>query len=67
MVKQPEEYTDIGAEFRRLDQNIEGLVAKFERQSEMLVRVDQHEEHLEQLFTELAQLRERLDELEDDE
>ena len=67
MVKKPEEYTDVGAEFRRLDQNIEGLVAKFERQSEMLVRVDQHEEHLERLFTELAQLRERVHELEDDE
>jgi len=66
MVKQPDEYTDVGAEFRRLDQNIEGLLAKFERQSEMLVRVDQHEEHLERLFTELAKLRERLDELQDD-
>jgi C4-type Zn-finger protein len=64
MVKDPEEYTDIGAEFRRLDQNIEGLLNKFERQSTMLVRVDQHEEHLEKIYSELADLRERLDELE---
>jgi vacuolar-type H+-ATPase subunit D/Vma8 len=65
MVKEPDEYTDMGAEFRRLDQNIEGLLNKFERQSKMLVRVDQHEEHLEQLFTELADLRERVDAIED--
>lgn len=64
MVKEPDEYTDMGAEFRRLDQNIEGLLTKFERQSTMLVRVDQHEEHLEQLFTELAELRERVDAIE---
>jgi len=64
MVKEPEEYTDVGAEFRRLDQNIEGLLNKFERQTEMLVRVDQHEEHLEQLYSELADLRERLEAIE---
>jgi len=64
MVKEPEEYTDIGAEFRRLDQNIEGLLNKFERQTKMIVRVDQHEEHLEQLYTEVAELRERLDAIE---
>jgi C4-type Zn-finger protein len=64
MVKNPDEYTDHGAEFRRLDQNIEGLLNKFERQSKMLVRVDQHEEHLEKIYSELAELRERLEELE---
>jgi len=67
MVKEPDEYTDMGAEFRRLDQNIEGLLNKFQKQSKMLVRVDQHEEHLEQLFTEVAELRERLDALDPDE
>jgi peptidoglycan hydrolase CwlO-like protein len=66
MVKEPDEYTDVGAELRRLDQNIEGLIAKFERQTKMIVRVDQHEEHLEQLYTELAELRERLDTIEGD-
>jgi peptidoglycan hydrolase CwlO-like protein len=66
MVKEPDEYTDMGAEFRRLDQNIEGLLNKFQKQSKMLVRVDQHEEHLEQLFTEVAELRERLDALDPD-
>jgi C4-type Zn-finger protein len=60
MVKEPDEYTDFGAEFRRLDQNIEGLLNKFQKQSKMLVRVDQHEEHLEQVFTELSELRDRL-------
>jgi len=64
MVKEPDEYTDVGAELRRLDQNIEGLLNKFERQSTMLVRVDQHEEHLEQLYTEVAELRERVDAIE---
>jgi C4-type Zn-finger protein len=66
MVKEPEEYTDIGAEFRRLDQNIEGLLNKFERQSTMLVRVDQHEEHFEKIYSELAELRDRLEQLERD-
>jgi len=64
MVKEADEYTDVGAELRRLDQNIEGLLNKFERQSTMLVRVDQHEEHLEQLYTEVAELRERVDAIE---
>ena len=65
MVKDPEEYTDHGAEFRRLDQNIEGLLNKFERQSKMLVRVDQHEEHLEKIYSELAELRTRVEKLEE--
>ena len=64
MVKEPNEYTDVGAELRRLDQNIEGLIAKFQRQSQMIARTDNHEEHLEQIFTELADLRERIDDLE---
>jgi hypothetical protein len=40
MVKEPDEYTDVGAELRRLDQNIEGLIAKFQRQSQMIARTD---------------------------
>lgn len=53
MVKEPEEYTDVGAELRRLDQNIEGLMNKFQRQSQMLVRVDQLEERVEKLEQQL--------------
>src|SRR6056297_3294426 len=64
MVKEPDEYTDVGAELRRLDQNIEGLIAKFSRQSQMIARTDNHEEHLEQIFTELADLRDRVEALE---
>ena len=60
MVKDPEEYTDVGAEFRRLDQNIEGLMAKFERQSKMLVQLDQHEEHFERLISRVRELEERI-------
>jgi len=57
MPKDPEEYTDIGAELHRLDQNIEGLMNKFERQSQMLVRVDDMLERIEQLETEVARLK----------
>jgi len=64
MVKEADEYTDVGAELRRLDQNIEGLINKFQRQSQMIARTDNHEEHLETLFTELAELRERVDAIE---
>jgi len=64
MVKEPDEYTDVGAELRRLDQNIEGLINKFQRQSEMIARTDNHEEHLETVFTELAELRDRVEALE---
>jgi len=54
----------VGAELRRLDQNIEGLINKFQRQSQMIARTDNHEEHLETLFTELADLRDRVEALE---
>jgi len=53
MPKDPEEYTDIGAELHRLDQNIEGLMNKFERQSQMLVRVDHLEERIRELEKQL--------------
>jgi len=65
MVKDADEYTDVGAELRRLDQNIEGLINKFQRQSQMIARTDNHEEHLETLFSELADLRDRVDALEE--
>jgi len=65
MVKEPEEYTDVGAELRRLDQNIEGLMAKFERQSKMIVQVDQHEEHFQRLISHVRQLEERIETLEE--
>jgi len=64
MVKEPEEYTEVGAELRRLDQNIEGLMAKFERQSKMIVQLDQHEEHFQRLISHVRQLEERIDTLE---
>ena len=64
MVKEPEEYTQVGEELRRLDQNIEGLIAKFERQSQMLVQIDQHEEHFERLITRVHELEERIEKLE---
>ena len=64
MVKEPDEYTNVGAELRRLDQNIEGLINKFQRQSQMIARTDNHEEHLETIFTELADLRDRVEALE---
>lgn len=54
MTKDPEEYEDIPRELARVDQNIEGLVTKFERQSKMLVRVDQLEERVEQLERQLS-------------
>jgi len=54
MSKDPEEYEDIPRELARVDQNIEGLVAKFERQSKMLVRVDQLEERVERLERQLS-------------
>ena len=53
MPKDPEEYTDVGAELHRLDQNIEGLINKFERQSQMLVRVDHLEERIRKLEKQL--------------
>ena len=65
MVKEPEEYTEVGAELRRLDQNIEGLMAKFERQSKMIVQLDQHEEHFQRLISHVRQLEERIDTLEE--
>jgi C4-type Zn-finger protein len=64
MVKEPEEYTQVGQELRRLDQNIEGLIAKFERQSQMLVQLDQHEEHFERLISRVHKLEERIEKLE---
>ena len=64
MVKEPEEYTEVGAELRRLDQNIEGLMAKFQRQSKMIVQLDQHEEHFQRLISHVRQLEERIDTLE---
>ena len=65
MVKEPDEYTDVGAELRRLDQNIEGLMAKFERQSKMIVQLDQHEEHFQRLISHVRQLEERIETLEE--
>ena len=65
MVKEPEEYTEVGAELRRLDQNIEGLMAKFERQSKMIVQLDQHEEHFQRLISHVRQLEERIELLEE--
>jgi len=65
MVKEPDEYTEVGAELRRLDQNIEGLMAKFERQSKMIVQLDQHEEHFQRLISHVRQLEERIDTLEE--
>lgn len=67
MVKEPEEYTEVGAELRRLDQNIEGLMAKFERQSKMIVQLDQHEEHFQRLISHVRQLEERIESLEETE
>ena len=67
MVKEPEEYTQVGAELRRLDQNIEGLMAKFERQSKMIVQLDQHEEHFQRLISHVRQLEERIESLEETE
>jgi len=54
MTKDPEEYEDIPRELARVDQNIEGLLNKFERQSQMLVRVDQLEERVERLERQLS-------------
>jgi archaellum component FlaC len=54
MSKDPEEYEDIPRELARVDQNIEGLVTKFERQSKMLVKVDQLEERVERLERQLS-------------
>jgi polyhydroxyalkanoate synthesis regulator phasin len=54
MSKDPEEYEDIPRELARVDQNIEGLLNKFERQSQMLVRVDQLEERVERLERQLS-------------
>ena len=65
MVKEPDEYTEVGAELRRLDQNIEGLMAKFERQSKMIVQLDQHEEHFQRLISHVRQLEERIETLEE--
>jgi hypothetical protein len=57
MVKDPEEYEDLPRELARVDQNIEGLVNKFERQSQMIVKVDDMLERIEQLETEVAKLK----------
>jgi polyhydroxyalkanoate synthesis regulator phasin len=54
MTKDPEEYEDLPRELARVDQNIEGLINKFERQSKMLVRVDQLEERVERLERQLS-------------
>ena len=56
MVKDPEDYEDLPRELARVDQNIEGLVNKFERQSQMLVRVDQLEERVKKLEQQLSLL-----------
>ena len=66
MVKEADEYTEVGQERRRIDQNVEGLIAKFERQSKMIVRVDQHEEHFERLISNIRRLEERIDKLENE-
>ena len=57
MVKHPEEYEDLPRELARVDQNIEGLVNKFERQSQMLVQVDDMLERIEELEREVSKLR----------
>jgi archaellum component FlaC len=56
MPKDPEDYEDLPRELARVDQNIEGLVNKFERQSQMLVRVDQLEERVKKLEQQLSLL-----------
>jgi len=56
-VRDPESYKDIPAELARIDTNVEGLIAKFERQSQMIVQVDDMQERIEQLETEVAKLR----------
>jgi len=56
-VRDPESYEDIPAELARLDTNVEGLIAKFERQSQMIVKVDDMLERIEQLETEVAKLK----------
>ena len=57
MVKDPEDYEDLPRELARVDQNIEGLVNKFERQSQMLVQVDDMLERIEELEREVSKLR----------
>jgi len=57
MPKDPEEYEDLPRELARVDQNIEGLVNKFERQSQMLVQVDDMLERIEELEREVSKLR----------
>ena len=57
MVKDPEEYEDLPRELARVDQNIEGLVNKFERQSQMLVQVDDMLERIQELEREVSKLR----------
>jgi len=56
-VRDPESYEDIPAELARIDTNVEGLIAKFERQSQMIVQVDDMMERIKQLETEVAKLR----------
>jgi len=56
-VRDPESYEDIPAELARIDTNVEGLIAKFERQSQMIVQVDDLQERIDQLETEVAKLR----------
>ena len=57
MPKDPEEYEDLPRELARVDQNIEGLVNKFERQSQMLVQVDDMLERIQELEREVSKLR----------
>jgi len=56
-VRDPESYEDIPAELARIDTNVEGLIAKFERQSQMIVQVDDLQERIDQLETEVAKLK----------
>jgi len=56
-VRDPDSYEDIPAELARIDTNVEGLIAKFERQSQMIVQVDDLQERIDQLETEVAKLK----------
>jgi len=56
-VRDPDSYEDIPAELARIDTNVEGLIAKFERQAQMIVQVDDLQERIDQLETEVAKLK----------
>jgi len=56
-VRDPDSYEDIPAELARIDTNVEGLITKFERQSQMIVQVDDLQERIDQLETEVAKLK----------